>query len=613
MTYVVLALLLVLAAWFAPKYASPDIPFVGGLSKPFYKIVFRGVLGIFAFFCILSTSIIKIPADQIGVVRLLYGYSNLPEGHIIATQGETGYQAEIIPPGTFRISFFFNILNDITYMPVVKVPQGVYARVVARDGSNLREGQIMADAWPDVNFTDFLNAQYFMTHGGQRGLQSSVLKPGTYPINLKLFEIRIGYQPNGKDIQKHADDIYDDNGYSTAETPLDTSITRVPAGFVGVVRSSIETVGTDCKAKKATVGDNDSLSAVLVPVGCKGIWEHALTPNDYYLNRDGYDVIQVDTRVQTLEFKGGYKLRAIDLTINSVGDFEQKERPPVDVPKGEGSADVAVFAKAEGWNIPQELRAVVQISPDHAPIIVAAVGGLKEVEERIMVPSIRSHVRNVFGGYISVPEVDKDGKSTLVARQTRVLDTVENRQVLEAAILALVKIDGTRAGVDVKEIRLGDSVIPPELLLARQRQQLAGQLKTAFEQEQIAQEQRKSVAAARAQADQQATLVTAQIGVETAKLGQQKREAEGNAERIYLQQIAIGQKAQTDVLGADKVFMSIIVEKALAALREHPEMLSSIKFPQYLFLGGNDTTNSAGMLATSPALKSILGGGDPTK
>lgn len=591
----VFVLLLVIVAIFGPRLIPENIPHRG-------RVVLTGrvVCGFLALICILSTSIIKIPADQVGVVRKIYGAFSLKDGHVIAANGETGYQAEIIPPGAFHIWPGFNILNDIEYLPVVKVPQGVYARVVARDGAHsLRDGQIMADAWSDKDFSKFLDAQYFMENG-TRGLQLAVLTQGTYPLNLKLFEVRIGYTANGKDILKHTDDVYDEKGLHQEETPLDTSITHVPAGFVGVVRSSVQETGMDCTAKKATVDDSDSLSAVLVPRGCKGIWEHALAPNDYYLNRDAYDITLVDTRVQTLEFMGGYKKRAIDLTIGPNGDFEQKERPPLDIPKGANAVDTAVYAKVEGWEIPQELRAVVQISPDHAPIIVAAVGGLPQVEDRIMVPAIRSHVRNVFGGNVTVVN---DGKTEV--RQTRVLDTVEQRSVLEAAILKLVQLDGRRAGVDVKEIRLGDSAIPPELLLARQRQQLAGQLREAFQQETIAQQERQKVAEARANADQQASLVRAQIGVKTADLGRQQRESEGKGESAYLQQIALGQQAQTNILGADKVFMFNIVDKVLAALVQHPEILGSIKLPQYFFMGGDPSTQSAGMLATSPALAGL--------
>jgi len=36
----------------------------------------------------------------VGVVRKVYGFANIAPGHLIAARGETGYQAEIIPPGT---------------------------------------------------------------------------------------------------------------------------------------------------------------------------------------------------------------------------------------------------------------------------------------------------------------------------------------------------------------------------------------------------------------------------------------------------------------------------------------------------------------------------------
>ena len=164
-------------------------------------------------------------------MRKIYGFSNLAPGHIIATHGETGYQAEIIPPGTFRISIFFNVLNSVDLLPVVVVPNGFYGRIVASDGDALLAGQIMADAWPDSDTQKFLDAEYFMTHGGQKGLQLSLLKPGVYPLNLALFQIKIGYIRNGRDITVDNDDVYDLRGKTTEQTPLDTSITRVPAGF----------------------------------------------------------------------------------------------------------------------------------------------------------------------------------------------------------------------------------------------------------------------------------------------------------------------------------------------------------------------------------------------
>ncbi len=626
MLYVLMAAVLILAAIIGPGLIT-RLPRAPGWTRQIvrYGAIFLAVI------CVLSTSIIKIPADQVGIIRKIYGASALPEGHIIATDGQTGYQAQIFAPGTFRVIPFFNILNEVTYMPVVQIPPGFYGRLVSRDGAPLRDGQIMADAWKDDNFAKMLDAQYFLTNGGQRGEQLSVLKQGTYPVNLMLYQVRIGLTVNGQDQTKTNDIVYDETGRHEDQTPLNTSIIKVPAGFVGVVRSSVQATDANCTTIKAKVSTQaaiaDSLTADLVPVDCKGVWNTSLAPGDYYLNRDAYDVTLVDTRVQTLEFKGGFTRRQIALTVDSKGDFKQDETK-TQVPMADGAADVAINTKVEGWEIPQELRVVLQISPQNAPIIVAAVGGLQQVEKNIMVPSVRSHVRNVYGGVLTVtepvlgapqqvigldgkpmvdaagkpvlsdpvPVIDKDGKTVMhtVTRPTLVLDTVTQRPPLESEILARVQEDGQRAGVSVKEVRLGESVIPPELLLARQRQQLADQLRQAFVQEQNAQLQRQQVEAARATADQQASLVTSQIDLQKANLKQQQRLAEGQGEKQYLEQIAAGQKAQTAVLGEDRVFMFNMADKIVSLLTAHPDILANQKWP--LIVGGTGGLDTAAAL-----------------
>ena len=585
MIYVLIVILALIAAIVAPRFMT------GQLAGSHAVTIARVVLVLLALVATLETSIIRIPANEVGIVHKIYGTANLADGRLIATNGETGFQAQVIPPGTFRISPFFNVLNTLDYLPLVAVPQGFYGRVLARDGAPLPVGQVMADAWPEADFQKYLDAEYFLTHGGQKGLQLSVLKPGVYPLNLALFEVKIGYIKNGRVITVNSDDVYSLQGLTKEDSPLDTSITHVPAGSVGVVRSSVQTKGTDCTTITAKT-DAEGLAAELVPQGCKGIWAVSLSPNDYYLNRDAYDVTLVSTRVTALEFKGGFTRRYIDLKVDSKGDFTQSERTQT-FNKPNDSADSAINTKIEGWEIQQELRAVVQITPEHAPIVVAAVGGQAEVDDRIVVPSIRSHVRNVYGGLIEVEQVDEKGVRTVVTRPTRVLDTIEQRPVLEKAILERMQIDGRRAGVDVKEIRLGESVIPPELLFARQREQLAGQLKLAFIQEQTAQEQRQKTEQARATANQQNDLVTAQIGVQTAKLLQDKRAAEGRAERLFLEEQAAGQTAQANVLGKDSVLRLQQMKLVIDLLGAHPDILKNLNLPHVYVAGGGSGLEGA--------------------
>jgi regulator of protease activity HflC (stomatin/prohibitin superfamily) len=138
--------------------------------------------------------------------------------------------------------------------------------------------------------------------------------------------------------------------------------------------------------------------------------------------------------------------------------------------------------------------------------------------------------------------------------------------------------------------RLGESAIPPELLLARQREQLAEQLKRAFVQEQAAQEQRQKTEQARAAAEQQNTLVTAQINLQKSQLFVNQRDNDGAAEQKYLERVAAGQKSQTEVLRQERVAML----KALEMILEKPQVLqalASVKLPGTMVVGSSSGFN----------------------
>ena len=138
------SIILLLAAIFVAVFLPARLPpILTPEQRRAATLGLRAVAGVVGLVAILMTSIIKIPADRAGVVEKVYGLSSLPNGHIIALNGETGYQAEIVPPGTFRISPFFNILNRIVEVPVVVVPNGFYGRVVTADGESLGDGEIM--------------------------------------------------------------------------------------------------------------------------------------------------------------------------------------------------------------------------------------------------------------------------------------------------------------------------------------------------------------------------------------------------------------------------------------------------------------------------------------
>ena len=188
-------------------------------------------------------------------------------------------------------------------------------------------------------------------------------------------------------------------------------------------------------------------------------------------------------------------------------------------------------------------------------------------------------------------------------RPTRVLDLIENREAIEDTIEDQIKREARKAGVEIREIRLGEPAIPPEILIGRQRVQLADQLGQAYIRETEAQKQRIETEQARSTADEQPRLVAAQIAVQVAEQREAERAALGRAERKYLEEIAMGQKAQTEVLGQDRVTMLQALDKALISLERQPQLVQLVGK-----LVPNTVVNGSGLEGAAAILGNAFGG-----
>jgi len=299
-------------------------------------------------------------------------------------------------------------------------------------------------------------------------------------------------------------------------------------------------------------------------------------------------VTKISTLVQTWEYVGGYTKRHIDLIVDQQGKITQKEREEV-IKVPADAADIAIVVRVEGWQVPLDLRVVVQVEPKYAPFVVASVGGLQQIEDKILTPAIRSIVRNVTSG---------EGR--------KVFDLQDKRSELEELVEQMIRPEGTKAGVSIKEVRFGDPVIPPELLTARQREQLAGQLKKTFEQEKIAQDERVKKEKSRAEADQQPDLVKAEMKVQIAEQEKMALQKQGEGEKLRLIEIAAGQKAQVKVLGEARVMELSILDKILEAAIKQPDL---VKVPGVLVQGaGSSLEGAAAILGNSNLLEGIRSG-----
>ncbi len=206
----------------------------------------------------------------------------------------------------------------------------------------------------------------------------------------------------------------------------------------------------------------------------------------------------------------------------------------------------------------------MQVEPKDAPFLFASVGSVEPAENKVVTPSIRSVVRNICAAEKVLSLID------------------ENRAIIEGKIETAVIPEGKKAGITIKDVRLVDSVVPPELLVARLREQLAEQLQETFKKEREAQDQRIKTQKARATANQQPELVAAEIRVQIAEKDKIAAKLQGEGEKLKLSAIAKGQRVQVAVLGQDRVMQLAILEKVLNAAVANPDI---VKIPQTLVTG----------------------------
>ena len=121
--------------------------------------------------------------NESGLLIKRYG-AELPAGHVIALNGEAGYQARMLGPG-----WHFPIWRwryRVVPVPVLVVQPGDIALVVAADGRAIPPGRVLAR---DVACDSFQDASAFLKNGGERGRQLAFLTAGTYRVNPAAFEV----------------------------------------------------------------------------------------------------------------------------------------------------------------------------------------------------------------------------------------------------------------------------------------------------------------------------------------------------------------------------------------------------------------------------------------
>ena len=133
--------------------------------------------------------IVIVPDDSIGTVtkffKLLGSHRELPPGRIVALQGEAGLQAGTLAPGLHFFYWPWQYRVDLVKFTVI--PDDAIGIIEACDGAPLPDGRVLAHP---VDCDNFQDARAFLL-SGQRGLQMSVIPPGSWRINTLLFTVSV--------------------------------------------------------------------------------------------------------------------------------------------------------------------------------------------------------------------------------------------------------------------------------------------------------------------------------------------------------------------------------------------------------------------------------------
>lgn len=490
------------------------------LSILFYKFVLRVFFGM-----------VIVPEDKIGLVTkkfVLFGADkSLPDGRIIATKGEAGFQAQTLAPGLYWGMWIWQYSVDMTSFTII--PEGKIGLVLSKDGKEIPTGRILARKVDSDNFQD---ATAFLNNGGQKGRQSAFITTGSYRINTFLFEIVMAEQikifenmvgivtaldgdpiPQGQIAGKFVDghnnfqdfDFFLEKGGNRGLQPQvmlagsyyintwaiqieQNPMTDVPIGYVGVVISYIGEDGKDVTGDTFKHGN-------IVSKGQRGVWMEPFGPGKYALNK-------YTTKLEPVP------------TTNLVLNWANARSESHDLDKN--LSTITVRSK-DGFPFNLDVAQIIHVPANEAPKVIARFGSMTNLVSQVLEPTIGNYFRN--------SAQDSDVISFLSTRKER-QESAKNH----------IKAVLDEYNVNAVDTLIGDIVPPDSLMKTLTDRKIAEEEQKTYQTQRMAQEQRQGVEKETAIADMQKEIVKASQSVEIAQRTADAtvKKAEGDATSLKL-------------------------------------------------------------------------------
>jgi uncharacterized membrane protein YqiK len=504
---------------------------------------------------ILASSYVVIRERQVGIVVKRFANRTLPPGHLIALNGEAGYQADTLAPGVHFGYWLWQY--RIIKVPITVVPQGEIALVLAADGAAIPAERILGKV---VDCDNFQNARTFLANGGEKGRQCGILTAGSYRINTALFSVitareaaQHGMGPEQFRLQRVEPDkvgivttldgqpieageiagpvIAGHGDFQNAQAFLDgggrrglqeqillsgtwnlnpwfaqveqVPMVQIPIGYVGVVISFVGAAHVDVSGVEFRHGD-------LVNPGHKGVWVAPLYPGKHPLN----------TRVMKVELVPTTNIVLNWATRTEAHHYDDK------------LSSITVRSK-DGFAFNLDVSQIIHVGATDAPKVISRVGSMQNLVDHVLQPIVGNYFRNSAQGY-SVLDF-------LSARSQRQTEAAEH---IRKAIGAY--------DVQAIDTLIGDINPPAELMTTQTDRKIAEEQRQTYEVQRAAQEQRQQLVRQTSLADIQQQIVGAEQGVSIAELKASASVKQANGEGESTRLRALGESEAIRTIGHAK-------------------------------------------------------------
>ncbi|MFO0909524.1 MAG: SPFH domain-containing protein [Isosphaeraceae bacterium] len=437
-------------------------------------------------------------------------------------------------PGPGR-HFYTPLEYETRVVPDTLIPPGKLGVVVSKVGKEQEAGKYLVD------------------EDGFKGIRRRVLTPGRYRLNAYAYEVRV------VDVDACVEP-------TTRVKRAETDPTMIPPGYVGVVTNK-----TDNPATKEL----------------QGIQKDVLQPGIYFLNPEEkrVDVISVGFNESTLTVETDQNATAARRTEAAAAAKADARGDRLGRTTGIDPVYTAgkgiEFPSNDGFLIHLDFTAIWGITPEQAPNVVRQFGGLKDVEQKVVLPQIGSICR-MHGS--------KQGAVDLLVGETREQfqdqTAAELEKVLGAKNLTLL-FGLTRHIYVPAEVRepIQRGKIADELTKTREQEQLTAQAqaelteaeaKVVLEQRKTEAETLKMVAKVEAEGEKKAREIEAETGklqaeidAKTATIEAQTTKLLGEAEakKVELSRAAEADrfKQYVTALGSPEAYNKYVFAEGLAS------------------------------------------------